>query len=96
MTQPDLTCTPKFLSSLRWFLRDFGHNPGLFVRDEGDQKALLGFSGAVLISHTTLSERFNLHLEGFAPAGEWEELSATLVGSSIGLVGYGDADSSTR
>lgn len=82
MTQPALACTAKILWSLCWFLRDFGHDDGVFAPDEGDQKALLGLSEAVPISHTTMRGRFFPYLEGFAPAVEWEELSATLAGNS--------------
>jgi hypothetical protein len=82
VTQPAFACTPKIRWILRWFVRDFGHDAGLFARDEGDQKALLGLSEAVPISHTTMCGRFFLYLERFAPAVEWEELSATLVGRS--------------
>jgi len=70
-----LYCTPKALWKLNWFLRDFGYDPDLFGRDEVDERALLGLRGVVRVSHTTLNGRCYLNLEGFAPAGEWEELS---------------------
>ncbi len=79
-----LYCTPKALWKLRWFLRDFGYDTDLLGRDEVDEKALLGLRGVVRVSHTTLNGRCFLNLEGFAPAGEWEELSATLVSTPHG------------
>jgi len=71
-----LYCTPKALWKLSWFLRDFGYDPDLFGRDEVDEKALLGLHGVVRTSRTTLNGRSFVNLDGFAPAGEWEELSA--------------------
>ncbi len=41
-----------------------------------------GLDGRVArVSRTTLNGRSFLNLEGFAPAGEWEELSVATVGS---------------
>src|SRR6202167_5902343 len=73
-----LYCTPKALWKLRWFLRDFGYDPDLMGQDEVDEKALLGLRGIVQISRTTLNGRSFLNLGGFAPAGEWEELSSSV------------------
>jgi hypothetical protein len=72
-----LYCTPKALWKLRWFLRDFGYDQDLMGRDEVDEKALLGLSGIVRISHTTLNRRTFLNLSGFAPATEWNEISVS-------------------
>jgi hypothetical protein len=72
-----LYCTPKALWKLRWFLRDFGYDTDLLSRDEVDEKALLGLSGIVRISHTTLNRRTFLNLSGFAPATEWNEISVS-------------------
>ena len=77
-----LYCTTKALWKLNWFLRDFGYDTELLGRDEVDEKALLGLRGIVRVSRTRLKGRFFLNLEGLAPAGEWEELSVTAVGSS--------------
>ncbi|HLB90004.1 MAG TPA: hypothetical protein VJK29_20265 [Terriglobales bacterium] len=74
-----LYCTPKAVWKLSWFLRDFGYDLDLLGRDEVDEKALPGLRGVVRVSHTTLNGRSFLNFEGFAPAAEWEELSATLV-----------------
>jgi hypothetical protein len=76
-----LYCTPKALWKLNWFLRDFGYDTELLGRDEVDEKALLGLRGVVRVSYTTLNGRSFLNLGGFAPAGEWGELSAETVGS---------------
>jgi hypothetical protein len=75
-----LYCTPKALWKLRWFLRDFGYDLDLIGRDEVDEKILLGLTGIVRISHTTLNGRCFLNLGGFAPATEWEELSVSTNG----------------
>src|ERR1041385_5640628 len=69
-----LYCTAKAVWKLSWFLRDFGYDPDLFGRDEVDEKALLGLRGIVRISRTILNGRSFLNLDGFAPAGEWEEI----------------------
>ena len=74
-----LYCTPKALWKLRWFLRDFGYDPELMGKDEVDEKALFGLQGIVRISHTTLNGHTFLNLGGFAPASEWEELSASTI-----------------
>jgi hypothetical protein len=74
-----LYCTPKAIWRLRWFLRDFGYAQDLMGRDEVDEKGLIGLRGIVRISHTTLNRRTFLNLSGFAPASEWEEISATAV-----------------
>ncbi len=76
-----LYCTPKALWKLSWFLRDFGYDPDLLGREEVDEKALLGLRGVVRTSRTTLNGRSFVNLDGFAPAGEWEELSVTTVES---------------
>jgi hypothetical protein len=74
-----LYCTPKAIWRLRWFLRDFGYDQDLMGRDEVDEKGLIGLRGIVRISHTTLNRRTFLNLSGFAPASEWEEISASAV-----------------
>src|SRR2546426_4314036 len=73
-----LYCTPKALWKLSWFLRDFGYDTELLGRDEIDEKALVGLRGVVKISHTVMNGTSLLNLEGFAPASQWEELSAAL------------------
>jgi hypothetical protein len=73
------------LWKLNWFLRDFGYDHDLFLRDEVDEKALLGLTGVVKTSRTTLNGRSFLNLEAFAPAGNWEELAASTIGNRDGL-----------
>ena len=70
-----LYCTPKALWKLNWFLRDFGYDTDLLGRDEVDETQLLGLKGVVKISHIVFNGAFLLRLDGFAPAGHWEELS---------------------
>ena len=71
-------CTPKALRKLSWFLRDFGYDTELLGRDEVDEKNLVGLRGVVKISHTVMNGTSLLNLDGFAPASQWEELSAAL------------------
>jgi biotin operon repressor len=70
-----LYCTPKALWKLNWFLRDFGYDTELLGRDEVDESQLLGLRGVVKISHIVLNVTSLVRLDGFAPAGRWEELS---------------------
>jgi hypothetical protein len=70
-----LYCTPKALWKLNWFLRDFGYDTELLGRDEIDEKQLVGLRGVVKISHIDFNGDSLLRLDGFAPAGQWEELS---------------------
>jgi hypothetical protein len=76
-----LYCTAKAPWKLSWFLRDFGFDTDLLGRDEVDEKALLGLRGVVRVSRTILNGRSFPNLEGFAPTGEWEELSVETAGS---------------
>jgi len=72
-----LYCTPKALWKLNWFLRDFGYDTELLARDEVDESQLVGLEGIVKVSQIVLSGASILRLDGFAPAGRWEELSPT-------------------
>jgi hypothetical protein len=76
-----LYCTSKALWKLSWFLRDFGYDPDLMGRDEVDEKALLGLRGVLRTSRTILNGRCFPNLEGFAPAADWEEHSASAASS---------------
>jgi hypothetical protein len=69
-------CSPKALWKLSWFLRDFGYDTELLGRDEIDEKTLVRLRGVVKISHTVMHGTSLLNLDGFAPASQWEELSA--------------------
>ena len=70
-----LYCTPKALWKLNWFQRDFGCDTELLWRDEVDEKQLVGLKGVVKISHIVINDASLIRLDGFAPAGRWEELS---------------------
>ena len=72
-----LYCNPKALWKLNWFLRDFGYDTELLGRDEVDEKQLVGLKGVVKISQTVINGDSLIRLDGFAPAGRWEELSPT-------------------
>ena len=71
-----LYCTPRALWKLNWFLRDFGYDAELLGRDEIDDKNLVGLRGVVKISHAVVNGTSLLNLDGFAPAGQWEQLSS--------------------
>jgi hypothetical protein len=70
-----LYCSPKALWKLNWFLRDFGYDTELLGRDELDESQVVGLKGVVKISHIVVNGASLIRLEGFAPAGRWEELS---------------------
>ena len=70
-----LYCSPKSLWKLNWFLRDFGYDTELLGRDEVDERQLVGLKGVVKISRIVFNDASLLRLDGFAPAGRWEELS---------------------
>ena len=70
-----LHCSPKALWKLNWFLRDFGYDTELVARDEVDETQLVGLKGVVKISHIVCNGTSLIRLDGFAPAGRWEELS---------------------
>ena len=70
-----LYCNPKARWKLSWFVRDFGHDAELLGRDEVDETQLVGLKGVVKISHIVFNGASLLRLDGFAPAGRWEELS---------------------
>jgi len=66
---------------LGWFLRDFLYDPELLAHEQVDEKSLPGLRGVVKISHTVLNGISLINLDGFAPASQWEELSAAPVSS---------------
>jgi len=73
-----LYCTPKAMWKLGWFLRDFLYDPEMLAHEQIDEKALPGLRGVVKISHTMVNGISLVNLDGFAPASQWEELSAGL------------------
>ena len=74
-----LYCTQKAMWKLDWFLRDFFYDPELFAHEQIDEKALPGLRGIVKISRSTINRIALVNFDGFAPASQWEELSATPV-----------------
>ena len=70
-----LYCSPKALWKLNWFLRDFGYDTELLGRDEVYETQVVALKGVVKISHIVLNGASLIRLDGFAPAGRWEELS---------------------
>ena len=77
-----LYCTPKAMWKLGWFLRDFFYDPALLASDQVDENALAGLRGVVKVSHTVVNGISLVNLDGFAPASQWEELSAGLTSST--------------
>ena len=71
-----LYCTRKAMWKLGWFLRDFLYDPELLAHEQVDEKALPGLRGVVKISHTVINGISLINFDGFAPASQWEELSA--------------------
>jgi hypothetical protein len=70
-----LYCNPRALWKLNWFLRDFGYDIDLLGNDEVDETQLVGLKGVAKISHIVFNGASLLRLDGFAPAGRWDELS---------------------
>ena len=73
-----LYCTPKAMWKLGWFLRDFLYDREQLIRDEIDERALRGLLGVIKISHRIVNGSALVNLDGFAPASQWEELSADI------------------
>lgn len=73
-----LYCTPKAMWKLGWFLRDFIYDPELLSQNEIDERALRGLVGVVKITHTVINGIRLVNLDGFAPASQWEEMSAAI------------------
>src|SRR3984957_16584222 len=76
-----LYCTQKAMWKLGWFLRDFLYDPELLAHEQVDEKAFPGLRGVVKLSHTVVNGVSLINFEGFAPASQWEELSADTVSS---------------
>lgn len=87
-----LYCTQKAMWKLGWFLRDFLYDPDLIAHEQIDDKALLGLRGVVKISHAVVNGASLVNLDGFAPAGQWEELSV----ASLPCVSCSDASEVRR
>jgi hypothetical protein len=84
-------CSERALWRLGWFLRDFGYDAELLLREQIDEKALIHLRGVVRTSATRFRGRSYQNLEGFAPASEWETVlhapspGADAEGNSDGL-----------
>jgi hypothetical protein len=78
-----LYCTQKAMWKLGWFLRDFLYDPELLAHEQVDEKALRDLRGVVKISRTVINGISLINFDGFAPASQWEELSASSVSSPI-------------
>ena len=76
-----LYCSPKALWYMNWFQRDFGYDTELLGRDEVDETHLVGLKGVLKISRIVRNGASLLRLDGFAPAGRWEELSPAILDS---------------
>ncbi len=70
-------CTEKALWKLSWFLRDFGYDTELLGHDELEERRLVGLTGVVKITHTTVHGTSLLNFDGFASAARWEDLSGS-------------------
>jgi hypothetical protein len=77
-----LYCTQKAMWKLGWFLRDFLYDPELLAHEQVDEKALRDLRGVVKVSHTVINGISLINLDGFAPASQWEELSASSLSSA--------------
>jgi len=73
-----LYCTQKAMWKLGWFLRDFLYDPELLSQDELDEHAVRGLIGVIKTSHTIRNGIALVNFDGFAPASQWEELSASI------------------
>jgi len=76
-----LYCTQKAMWKMGWFLRDFLYDPELLAHEQVDEKALRDLRGVVKVSHTVINGISLINFDGFAPASQWEELSASSVSS---------------
>jgi hypothetical protein len=76
-----LYCTQKAMWKMGWFLRDFLYDPELLAHEQVDEKALRDLRGVVKVSHTVINGISLINLDGFAPASQWEELSASSISS---------------
>jgi hypothetical protein len=71
-----LYCTSKALWKLNWFLRDFAYDHELLSRGEIQDQALLGLSGVIRVSYALVRGLTLLNFDAFAPADQWNRLSA--------------------
>jgi len=91
-----LYCTAKAMWKLGWFLRDFLYDPELLSQSEVEERALRGLVGVVKISHTVVNGIRLVNLDGFAPASQWEKLSAAIPLSPDAKTGGAEAKGPPR
>ena len=70
-----LSCSPKSLWKLGWFLRDFRYSQELLEQDEIDIRALLGLQGVIQVAHEIVNGRSEVILKAFASASDWPHLT---------------------
>jgi hypothetical protein len=71
-----LQAAPKALWKLTWLLHDFHYGTELLGNDEIDDQQLIGLNGMIKITYTVVNGKSVPNLDGFAPASQWEKLSA--------------------
>ncbi|HVH85710.1 MAG TPA: hypothetical protein VM912_03245 [Terriglobales bacterium] len=69
-----ISCAPKSLWKLAWFLRDFRYSHELLERDEIDTKALVGLQGVIQVGHEATNGCSEVILKAFAPTSDWPHL----------------------
>jgi hypothetical protein len=81
-------CSERALWRLGWFLRDFGYDAELLLREQIDEKALIHLRGVVRTSATRFRGSSYQKLDGFAPASEWEALPHVLASGEASSNGF--------
>ncbi len=70
-----LYCHDRALWKLRWFLSDFGYDPGLMAAEELDDRRVVGLEGVIRLAYWGTDGHRRLDVQGFAPLDRWVELS---------------------
>ena len=70
-----LYCHDRALWKLRWFLSDFGYDPGLMAAEELDDRRVVGLEGVIRLAYWGTDGHRRLDVQGFAPLDRWTELS---------------------
>ena len=70
-----LYCHERALWKLRWFLSDFGYDPGLMAVEELDDRRVVGLEGVIRLAYWGTDGHRRLDVQGFAPLDRWAELS---------------------
>src|SRR5690349_7636581 len=69
-----LSCAPKSLWRLAWFLRDFRYSQELLEQEEIDTRAMLELRGVIQVAHEGVNGHCEVILKAFAPASDWPHL----------------------